>query len=130
VIRLRRNMVGASPAVRYATAKGSARNLIHHPVAHYLSIWPTGSQAHRHFQNSSFPNFDLSSRYRDCALREGAEPIDRYGLVSVIKVYRERREADARDSVVARDGTLIRRFTAVNLIVSWSLPTPPALLVS
>lgn len=53
--------------------------------------------ARRHFQNGSFPHFDVSAGYRERALRLGAVPVDRYGLVDVMKRYRERLKEDQQE---------------------------------
>jgi len=53
--------------------------------------------ARRHFQNGSFPHFDLSQTYRAKAIRAGAVVVDRRGLVEVMRRYRVRLIKDAEE---------------------------------
>jgi hypothetical protein len=50
--------------------------------------------ARRHFQNGSFPHFDLSQYYRAKAIGAGAQVVDRRGLVEVMRRYRGRLKED------------------------------------
>lgn len=65
--------------------------------------------AGRHFQNGSFPHFDVSAGYREHALRMGAEAVDKYGLVSVMKRYRVRLASDPEEMARLRD--LVERYS-------------------
>lgn len=51
----------------------------------------------RHFQNGSFPHFDLSLGYRLRAIGAGAVEVDRRGLVTVMRTYRERLNKDPEE---------------------------------
>lgn len=53
--------------------------------------------ARRHFQNGSFPHFDLSQSYRAKAIGAGAVVVDRRGLVEVMRRYRVRLIKDAEE---------------------------------
>ncbi len=66
------------------------------------------SLARRHFQTGSFPHFDVSAGYRDRALKIGADPVDRYGLVAVMKRYRACLASDPEELVRLRD--LLERY--------------------
>jgi hypothetical protein len=53
--------------------------------------------ARRHFQNGSFPHFDLSQGYRVRAISSGAVAVDRRQLVAVMRGYRERLLSDPEE---------------------------------
>lgn len=53
--------------------------------------------ARRHFQPGSFPHFDLSQSYRSRVVNAGAVVVDRYGLVAVMRRYRQRLREDEEE---------------------------------
>jgi hypothetical protein len=58
--------------------------------------------ARRHFQEGSFPHFDLSQGYRARAISSGALAVDRRQLVAVMRGYRERLLKDPEEMAKLR----------------------------
>lgn len=65
--------------------------------------------ARRHFQNGSFPHFDLSQSYRARAVIAGAVEVDRHGLVAVMRAYRTRLILDTAEAERLRCLSLTQR---------------------
>jgi hypothetical protein len=77
------------------------RMLMCHMVADYIEelfgMVDRVGLARRHFQNGSFPHFDLSLGYRARAITAGAVEVDRRGLVTVMRTYRARLNKDPEE---------------------------------